>query len=189
MNKYLVLGLEGVLVTNDILKELHPEAQEILRRARNDFQGTSIWSNGNLDDCWRLIGHHGLFGSIDAVIAPVYGEYSLAHPRGRKVTTYYVTDKKRIPLRESDKATKDLTLIGNPNEMVLIDAPIIVSSETIHLMWKMAKMDIRILPPRARKDQIFHNGYPPDRVVYIDPYDGEKPHSLTPYYNQALQKF
>jgi hypothetical protein len=116
MAKNLVLDLEHVLIRSIEVRVLHPQAEEVLEMSIIDFDHTYLWTFRSLKKGLDVLKQFSLLKYFDGIKGKEKAWY------GRTYDTLLTSDgkryhKKRYPLSRK----KDLSILGNPQEFVLIE--------------------------------------------------------------------
>ncbi len=159
MEKNLVLDLEHVLMIGINWKILHPEAEQVLKRSKKDFDKTYLWTYCKASEGIDILKEFKLLEYFNGVLG-----LELSKNPTKIYTTLHKFDdcknigREKFEIIKRGDLSKNLNLLGDPNKYVLIeDKPT--------------------------------NGKPLERVVEIMPFQAQKDHSLLDAYNQALDKF
>ncbi|MBW3011424.1 DUF705 domain-containing protein [Candidatus Woesearchaeota archaeon] len=165
MAKNIIFDLEQTLIwgVNPMFRLKHPEAEEVLGRARRDFNTVTLWSFAFMKEVLDAVRELKWAKYFDGVIAcEVISEEeqaSLGLKERVNTTLCYFKDgqetgRTRFPL---DSGTKELSMQGDPSEYVLIEN----------------------MPTYGR---------PKDRVIETIPFQGQKCDLIGPY-EKALKMF
>jgi hypothetical protein len=115
MAKNIVFDLEGVIKNfYSTINELHPQAEEVLKRARNDFDNTYLWSYVKFDKCFDFLTEKNVIDYFDFILGPKLEGREVYYP------VFSVRENKEVKRLPIDIG-KDLSKLGNPKEFVLID--------------------------------------------------------------------
>ena len=159
----ILFDLENVLIQSVGRGNIHPQATDILKQSRKDFDEVGLWTACDVqevDRCFNeILKEDNLWKYFDRVIMADLNDknelyfISTKLRNGKKVET-------KILGRPSDKRwlLKDLTLLGDSNDYVLID------------------------DGKSRRV-----AEPMNRIVGLEPYSGQKDHNLWLPYKQAVR--
>jgi hypothetical protein len=165
MAKNIVFDLEHTLIlgVNPNFRLKHPEAEEVLRRAKEDFDTVTLWSFAFMTEVLDVVKEFEWAKYFDGVIAcEVITEEEQARLGLKErvnTTLCHFKDgqeigRTRYPL---DSGTKELSMLGDPSDYVLIEN----------------------MPTYGR---------PKDRVVETIPFQGTRRDLIRPY-EKALTMF
>ncbi len=138
--RIIVFDLENVLIKTNDNPILNPQAEQVLQMARQDFDEVYLWTFSDESKARPILERYDLLKYFDKLM------YNESKETRQSVARGYA---------------KDLSVLGNPTEFVLLDDD--------------AK------PPLPC--------YPRERIVNVEPFNGQEDHDLMKFYKQALEMF
>jgi hypothetical protein len=182
MTRILIVDLEGVLIKTVREPILHPQATEILAKSRQDFDRTYLWTLAQLQDAYNILKHYELTRYFSRMIG--------AYFEGEKIREAMIGIQdgkwdRRFRYMPKTTVPKDMRVLGEPENMVLLEDVVTMTTEQIEVVAKILGIDPQKLPEELR---VMRNGNPKDRIVYIDSFTGNGNHSLIEAYAKVLSK-
>lgn len=183
MVKTIVWDLEGVLIVRSQEPEVHPDAVEVLERSRQDFDRVYLWTRVEIRRAYEILRYKGLLKYFDRLVCKKteregLRDYMIGIENGRfsGMAAY---------LSESEH-DKDLRLLGGDvGDKILIEDVMRFTKDQINAVCMMQGVDPALFPDDKR---VARGGYPLERVVHIETYRGDNPHSLVIPYEEALKR-
>jgi hypothetical protein len=110
----IVFDLENTIIWGTGARVIHPQAQIVLARARQDFTTVNLWSLCQIKDVVSTLAELDLF-KFDRIIASEFDDMG-------STTIFSYTGEQETGKRRTKLAfKKDLRILGNPKEYVLIE--------------------------------------------------------------------
>ena len=159
----ILFDLENVLIHSVGRNIVHPDAFNILNQAKKDFGIVGLWTACDVEEVKisfdDILKSHDLWKYFDRIIMMDMTEDWQIYYTDNKIQNGKIVETKMLGQPSKEKSLlKDLNLLGNPEDYVLID------------------------DGKSRGV-----GKPLNRIVGVKPYCGQKEHSLWPAYREALE--